>query len=77
MDHGPGLLWTFLNQPWTLSRGVAVECRLASQITGLLDWLADLTRGDIVSTVMKNLQGNDDYVYCKIHFSSFVVLVCR
>jgi len=32
---------------------------------------------DIVSTEMKVFQGSDDYVYCKIHFSSFVVLVCQ
>ena len=50
---------------------------LASQTTGLLDWLADLMGSDIVSTVMKVFQGNDDYVYCKIHFFKFVVLVCE
>ena len=77
MDHGPGLVWTFLNHPWTLWKGVAVECGLASKITGLLKWLADLKRGDIVSTEIRNSQDKDDYVYCKIHFSSVVVLVYR
>ena len=49
----------------------------ASQVNGLLDWLAAAMGGDIVSTEMKVFQGNDDYVYYKIHFSSFVVLVCQ
>ena len=48
---------------------------LAFQIDGLLDWLAETIGGDIVSTKIKVFQGNDDYVYCKIHLSSFVVLV--
>ena len=50
---------------------------LASWIDGLLDWLADLMGGDIFFTEMKVFQRNDNYVYCKIHFSSFVVLVCQ
>ena len=49
----------------------------ASQVNDLLDWLAAAMGGDIVSTEMKVFQGNDDYVYYKIHFSSFVVLVCQ
>ena len=32
--------------------------------------------GDVVSTKTKLFQGNSDYVYCTIHFSSFFVLVC-
>ncbi len=49
MDHGPGLLWPFLNQIWTLLKGVGPRLAgLASQIGGLLDWLAEAVGGDIV-----------------------------
>ena len=50
---------------------------LASRIDGLLDLLAEAVGGDIVLTKMKVFQGNDDYAYCKIHFSSFVALAFR
>jgi len=43
VDHGPGLLEPFLNQLWTLLKGVGLRIAgLASRIGGLLDWLADL-----------------------------------
>ena len=42
MDHGPGLMEPFLNQLWSLLKGVRLRMAgLASQIGGLLDWLAD------------------------------------
>ena len=50
---------------------------LPFQISRLLDLLADLMGDDIVSPKMTVSHGNDDYVYHKIHFSSFVVLVCQ
>ena len=33
--------------------------------------------GDIVSTKTQVFLGNDDYVCCTVHFSSFFVLVCQ
>ena len=47
----------------------------ASQIASLVDWLADVIRGDIVLTATQFVQGNYDYVYCKIHFSGAVRLM--
>ena len=49
MDHGPGLLEPFLNQLWTLLKGVGLRIAgLASRIGGLLDWLAEAVGSDIV-----------------------------
>jgi hypothetical protein len=43
VDHGPGLLEPFLNQIWTLLKGVGLRMGgLTSWIDGLLDWLAEL-----------------------------------
>ena len=49
----------------------------ASQRADLLDWLADLIGGDITPNGTQFVQGDYDYVYCKIHFSSFVVIMCQ
>ena len=80
MDRGPrtGVTGAVSLSALDFIEGVGLRMAgLASLIDGLLDWLADLMMDDIVSTEMKVFQGSDDYVYCKIHFSSFVVLVCQ
>ena len=78
MGQGPGLLRAIFHQIWTFLKGVGHRMAgLRSYNAVLLDWLADLMGGDIFFTEMKVFQRNDNYVYCKIHFSSFVVLVCQ
>ena len=47
----------------------------ASQGATLVDWLADVMRGDIVSIATQFVQENYNYVYCKIHFSGAVRLM--
>ena len=49
----------------------------ASQMASLVDWLADVIRGDIVLTATQFVQGNYDYVYCKIHFSGSFIIMCQ
>ena len=46
MDHGPGLLETFLNQLWTLLKGGGARLgrACASDLGGLLDGLAEAVR---------------------------------
>ena len=52
MDHGPGLLEPFLNQIWTLLKGVGLKLvGLAFQIAGLLDWLAEGVRYNFIPQV--------------------------
>ena len=52
MDHGPGLLEPFLNQLWTLLKGVGLRIAgLASRIGGLLDWLAEGMRFNFIPHV--------------------------
>ena len=42
MDHGPGLLEPFLNQIWTLLKGVGLRMvGLKSRIDGLFDYYAE------------------------------------
>ena len=47
----------------------------ASKSADLRDWLADLIGGDIVPNEPQFIQGNYDYVYCKIHFSSSFIIM--
>ena len=49
----------------------------ASQMASLVDWLADVIRGDIVLTATQFVQGNYDYVYCKIHFYGSFIIMCQ
>ena len=55
---------------------IAGQRKLASHRAGLLDWLAESTEGDNVSTGVNIIQGNYECVHCKIHFSSFVAIMC-
>ena len=56
MDHGLGLLEPFLNQIWTLLKGVGLRMvGLPSWIGGVLDWLADLIKGIFVAVIAHSI----------------------
>ena len=56
MEHGPGLLRAFLNQIWTLLKGVRHRVAgLASLIDGLLDWVAEAVGWSFVAVIAHSI----------------------